>query len=105
MSEHRRTMLERAVELSRELLAAAGRGDSEAVTSLDRERLQLLKSARRNMGAPSAEDRELLRQIGLLNDQSIGQLEHHRRIKGRQIDVAVTGRRAVYAYAGVRQPR
>jgi hypothetical protein len=47
----------------------------------------------------------MLQEIALLNDQSIGQMEHHRRIKGRQLDVAVAGRRAIYAYAGMRHPR
>jgi len=98
-------LLERAVELSRRLLAAAGGGDTGAVAILDRERLQLLKSARTMMSAPDPRELAMLQEIALLNDQSIGQLEHHRRIKGRQLDVAVAGRRAVYAYAGLRQPR
>jgi len=47
----------------------------------------------------------LLQEIGLLNDRSIGHLEHHRRTKGRQLDVAVAGRRAVHAYSNTRQLR
>jgi hypothetical protein len=46
-----------------------------------------------------------LQEIALLNDQSIGYLEHHRRIKGRQLDVAAVGRRAVHAYAYTRPLR
>ena len=92
MSGDSSALLARAVEASRQLLAAAGSGDSRAVAILDLQRLQLLKSA-------------MLQEIALLNDQSIGQMEHHRRIKGRQLDVAVAGRRAIYAYAGMRHPR
>ena len=98
-------ILERAVEVSRQLLAAADRGDSAAVGRLDAERLQLLKSARSGGGSLEACDQVLLQEVALLNDQAIGHLEHHRRIKGRQIDVAVVGRRAVDAYASNRPPR
>ncbi len=98
-------ILERAVDLSRQLLAAADRGDSQAAAHLDAQRLQLLKSARKSAQAPDPHERQLLQEIALLNDKSIGHLEHHRRIKGRQLDVAVVGRRAVNAYAGTRQLR
>jgi hypothetical protein len=98
-------MLARAVELSRELLAAADRGDSQAAAHLDAQRLQLLKSARKSAQAPDPHERLLLQEIALLNDQSIGHLEHHRRIKGRQLDVAAVGRRAVNAYAYTRPLR
>jgi hypothetical protein len=93
------TILERALKLSRDLLAAAERGDVRGAVSLDAERLQLLKSARAGALALSDEGRSWLREIALLNDQSIGHLEHHRRIKGRQMDVVAVGRRAVNAYA------
>jgi hypothetical protein len=96
-------ILERALELSRDLLAAAERGDSQAAASIDAERLQLLKSAHRSGTALDAHERHLLQEIALSNDQSIGHLEHHRRIKGRQLDVAAVGRRAVNAYATTRQ--
>lgn len=105
MSGATQDLLERAVEVSRQLLAAADRGDSEAVGRLDAERLQLLKSARRGGGPLEACDHVLLQEVALLNDRAIGHLEHHRRIKGRQIDVAVVGRRAVHAYASNRPPR
>ncbi len=92
-------ILERALGLSRDLLAAAERGNVGEAVSLDAERLQLLKSARAGAVALGDEGRSLLREIGLLNDRSIGYLEHHRRIKGRQLDVAAVGRRALNAYA------
>jgi hypothetical protein len=41
----------------------------------------------------------LLAEIAELNEQAIGLLEHRRRITGRQIEMAVVGRRAVLAYA------
>jgi len=92
-------LLERAVEVSRQLVAAADRGDSQAVGYLDAERLQLLKSARRSAAALDGQGRELLQEVALLNDRAIGHLEHHRRIKGRELDMAAVGRRAVNAYA------
>lgn len=98
-------MLERALELSRQLLAAADRGDSPAVAYLDAQRLQLLKSARQCANASDPHARLLVQEIALLNDKSIGHLEHHRRIKGRQLDVAAVGRRAVHAYAYTRPLR
>jgi hypothetical protein len=103
MSREACAILERALELSRDLVAAAERGDSQAAGAIDAERLQLLKSARRSAPAHDADERHLLQEIALLNDQSIGHLEHHRRIKGRQLDVAAVGRRAVNAYATTRR--
>ncbi len=102
MSADRTAKLEAALELSRQLLAAAVLGDGDATASLDARRLVLLKSARSGAGATDAHERRLLAEIASLNDQSIGHLEHHRRIKGRQLDVAVVGRRAVHAYASTR---
>jgi hypothetical protein len=96
------SLLERALEVSREVLAAADRGECETAASLDAERLLLLQSARRSGQMPGARELELLREIARLNDQSIGHLEHHRRIKGRQLDVAAVGRRAVTAYGNTR---
>jgi hypothetical protein len=96
-------ILARALQLSRDVLAAAGRGDSETATSIDAERLELLKSLHHSAATLDAHDRQLLADIILLNDQSIGHLEHHRRIKGRQLDLASLGRRAVAAYSMVRR--
>jgi len=101
MSREVSEILARALELSRELLAAADRGDSQAAALIDAARLELLKSARGSAALPDAHERQLLQGIAALNDQSIGHLEHHRRIKGRQLDVATMGRRAVAAYSTV----
>lgn len=105
MSREATTLLERAVALSRQLLAAADRGDGQAVAILDAQRLQLLKSARKSPHALDANERLMLQEVAHLNDRSIGHLEHHRRIKERQLDVAVVGRRAMNAYASTRQLR
>jgi len=105
MSGEKACRLAQAVELSRQLLAAADRGDGQAVAYLDAQRLQLLKSVRSGAWVPDAKERALLQEIALLNDRSIGYLEHHRRIKGRQLDVAIAGRRAVNAYAHAGPPR
>jgi hypothetical protein len=96
------TPLQRALALSREVLAAAEAGDAQRAVRLDAERLRLLKSV--NRGADGAE-RALLEEIAGLNDRSVGHLEHHRRTAGRQLDLAAVGRRAVAAYSGVRRQR
>jgi hypothetical protein len=105
MSAEAHALLHRALDLSCELLAAAERGETEAAVRLDAERLRLLKSARNAAKGFEARQTQLWREIGRLNDQSIGALEHHRRIKARQLDVAAVGRRAVNAYATTRLMR
>jgi hypothetical protein len=98
-------MLERALELSRDLLAAAEHGQTPEAVKIDAERRLLLKSARASTKTFDANQRMLLREIVRLNDQSIGSMEHHRRIMGRRLDVAAVGRRAVNAYATTRLMR
>jgi hypothetical protein len=105
MNDQTSAALERALELSRALQAAADRGEGETVRSIDAERLQLLKSARGNSTAFDASQRMMLEEIAVLNDKSIGSLEYHRRIKGRQMEEAAMGRRAVKAYANIRRLR
>jgi hypothetical protein len=90
--------LEFAVQLSRELVLAADAGNFEALAKLDAERLQLLRSFRAQKQPIGAADRALLQTISQLNDRALGLMEHHRRIKGREIDLASVGRRAVTAY-------
>jgi hypothetical protein len=91
--------LRRAAELSRELAAVADRGDLHLMVSLDAERMQLLKSFRLERKQLDAADRALLQEISQLNDWAIGLMEHHRRSKEREIDMAAVGRRAVAAYS------
>ena len=105
MNRDSKTLLGRAVTVSRELLAAADRGDTPRVLALDAERLLLLKSVRRGDIALDADDTLLLQEVALLNDRSIGHLEHHRRIKERQMEVAAVGRHAVNAYGAHRRSR
>ena len=105
MNDQASSALERALELSRAVLAAADRGEGEAVLSIDAERLQLLKSARRSANAFDASQRMLIREIAALNAESIGALEHQRQLKGREIEQAAVGRRAVKAYASARYLR
>ena len=95
--------LQRAVELSRELAAVAEGGDAELAVSLDAERLLLLKSFRLGRKQPNASELALLREISQLNDRSIGSMEHRLRSKGRAMDMAAVGRRAVAAYSNTRQ--
>jgi hypothetical protein len=91
--------LARALALSQEMYAAAEAANLAALESLDAERLQLLKSFRLGAKQVAAADRAMLQQISQLNDRTIGLLEHQRRAKGRDMDLAAVGRRAVAAYS------
>jgi hypothetical protein len=100
--------LRRALEISRELTAVADAGDVGDVrltVSLDAERLQLLKCARAGLHPMDENERSVLREIAELNDRAIGLIEHQRRIKGRAMDMAAVGRRAVAAYSTTRPQR
>jgi hypothetical protein len=97
--------LTRALALSQEMFAAAESADLASLERLDAERLELLKSFRIGTQNVNAADGALLRQISQLNDRTIGLLEHQRRSKGRDMDLAAVGRRAVAAYSNTRQPR
>jgi hypothetical protein len=91
--------LERALALSHELLAAADHADFQSLARLDAERLQLLTSFRTGRAQLDADEQATIAEISRLNAEALGLVEHHRRIKGRQLDMASVGRRAVAAYA------
>jgi hypothetical protein len=91
--------LELAVQLSQELVLAADGGNFDALAKLDAERLQLLKSFRAENQPIDAAARALLQAISQLNERALGLVEHRRRIKEREIDLASIGRRAVTAYS------
>ncbi|MDB6085957.1 MAG: hypothetical protein JWN43_3838 [Gammaproteobacteria bacterium] len=91
--------LARALELSREMLSVAERGDASVMASLDAERLRLLDLERPNSRNMNATERLVLQKIGELNDQAIGLLEHRRRRIEREMDTVTVGRRAVLAYS------
>jgi len=95
-------LLDRALTLSQELLAAADQGDLQTLARLDAERLRLLESLRLERDHLSGGDWAVIRQISELNDRAIGFVEHHRRIKERALDTAAVGRRAVAAYSTTR---
>jgi hypothetical protein len=97
--------LARALTISHEMLAAAEAANLQCVTLLDAERMQLLQSFRLEAKQVDADERGLLLQISQLNDRTLGLLEHHRRSKGREMDMAMAGRRAVAAYSSVRLRR
>jgi hypothetical protein len=97
--------LARALAVSQDMLDAAGKGDLQSLASLDRERMELLKLFRSNTKQVSAADQELLSQINATNERAIGLLEHQRRSKGRDLDMAAVGRRAVAAYSDNRPRR
>jgi hypothetical protein len=94
--------LARALAISREMLEAADKGNLQDLPSLDLERMDLLKFFRNSTTQPTAADRSLLAQIAQLNDRTIGLVEHQRRSKGRDMDMAAVGRRAVAAYSSHR---
>jgi hypothetical protein len=91
--------LQRALDLSREIMHAAQNADAPALTALDDQRAHLIKSFRLEALEVSAADRAVLKEIVKLNDLALGLMEHHRRTKGRELDMAAVGRRAVAAYA------
>jgi hypothetical protein len=97
--------LRRAFELSERILAVAEGNDLRSLAALDAERMQLLKSFKLGHRFVAASDRALLGQIMLLNDRAVGMLEHRKRGKGREMDIAAVGRRAVAAYGSVRMQR
>jgi hypothetical protein len=106
MSEGKNNLsLARALALSHDMLGAAEKGDLQSLASLDRERMELLKSFRKSTKQASAADQALLSQINSTNERAIGLLEHQRRSKGRDLDMAAVGRRAVAAYADNRPRR
>jgi hypothetical protein len=97
--------LVRALALSHDMLAAAEQANWQSLGLLDAERLKLLKSFRLETQRPDAADRALLEEISKMNDRTIGLVEHQRRSKGRDIDMAAVGRRAVAAYSTIRLQR
>jgi hypothetical protein len=97
--------LARALALSHEMFATAERADLQSLERLDAERLELLKSFRLETRQVGAAERALLQQISQVNDRTIGMLEHQRRAKGRDMDMAAVGRRAVAAYSSTRLQR
>jgi hypothetical protein len=94
--------LQRALELSRELAAVAESGDVELAVRLDAERMQHLQAARRALGETDDANRAILTEIGVLNQQAIGFLQHRQRAKARDMDTVSIGRRAVRAYSATR---
>jgi hypothetical protein len=91
--------LQRALELSQELLEIAESGEVERVISLDAERLRLIKSVRQALTPMNDKDRAVLRQIADLNARSLGRMEHRFRAKCRDMDMLAAGRRALRAYS------
>ena len=97
--------LARAIAISQEMLDAAEKGNFQSLEPLDLERMDLLKFFRSSTTQMTAADRALLLQITQINDRTIGLLEHQRRSKGRDLDMAAVGRRAVAAYSSHRPQR
>jgi hypothetical protein len=92
----------RALTLSQDIMAAAEQADLARVGALDGERMRLMQSFKSAVRQVGAADSALLREIQQLNDRALGLLEHQRRAKGRELDMAAVGRRAVTAYSHTR---
>ncbi len=102
MNRDARPGLDRALAVSRELLAAAAVADMRAIERLDADRLRLLQSLRPQRDSFGADDWMVLKEISELNDRALGLIEHHRRTLERSLDMAAVGRRAVAAYSDTR---
>jgi hypothetical protein len=102
MTGNARPTLDRALALSRELLAAAAIADMPAIERLDADRFRLLQSLRSERERFSAGDWTVMKEISELNDRTVGLVEHLRRGMERSMDLAAVGRRAVAAYSDTR---
>lgn len=96
--------LERALQISREIMQVAAGGDAVRVAGLDAERRRLLESVRIGLNSIDDEGRRLLGEIANLNDRSIGTMEHRLRATARDLDMAAVGQRAMRAYSATRAP-
>lgn len=92
-------ILRLASQLTRELAKIADHGEADRIPALDAERRALLESLRSTRVPLDEEGRRLWQEIAAQNDRVIGVLEHRRRALERDLDVAVTGARALRAYA------
>jgi hypothetical protein len=105
MSDKTNLSLTRAPALSNDMVSAADKGDLQTLALLDRQRMELLQFFRNSSKTVAAADQALLAQIAEVNARAIGLLEHQRRSKGRDLDIAAVGRQAVAAYSGTRSQR
>ena len=94
-----RSALQRALDLSHEIVGTADGGDVREIVRLDAERLRLLKLVRAALEPLSPTDRSMLHTIADLNARSVGRMEHRFRAKCRDMDMLSAGQRAVRAYA------
>jgi hypothetical protein len=94
-----RSALQRALDLSHEIVGTADGGDVREIVRLDAERLRLLKLVRPALEPLSPTDRSMLHTISDLNARSLGRMEHRFRAKCRDMDMLSAGQRAVRAYA------
>jgi hypothetical protein len=91
--------LEVAQRLSAAILSAAESGDMFALGMLDDQRRELLQSFRRRVRQLQPAEQRIIDEIATLNSLAIGAIEHQRRAKARELDMAAVGRRAVKSYA------
>jgi hypothetical protein len=91
--------LQRALQVSHELLKLAEQGDMQAFAALGAERLVLLHSVKQGTAHIDANGQHLLQEISKLNDQAMGFMEHRLRAKGRDMEMASAGGRAISAYS------
>jgi hypothetical protein len=102
MNPEASAVLDRALQLSRAVAAAADRGDLETMVRLDTERRRLLEAARSGLSTFAAADRDVLAEIQALNARALGSVQHRQRATARNLDMVAVGCRAVRAYAATR---
>lgn len=91
----------RALQLSRELLDAAHKGDMQRVVDLNAERGPLLQGFLQGLSSIGAAERSVLDEIQKLNDQGLACIELRRRETADEFAQLGRGRRAADAYANV----
>lgn len=91
--------LQRALDLSHQLLGAAEHGDMQRVVDLDSERGRNLRDFLKDSRRIEAADRAVLDDIQRLNDQGLAHIEKRRQEAAEEFAQLGRGRRAVDAYA------
>ncbi len=97
--------LQRALEISQAVAAAAADGDVEGAVRLDAERLKALEAVHSVRSLLGPEDGRLLAEIAALNAEAIGTLLHRQRGLARNLDMLAVGQRAVRAYGATNARR
>lgn len=91
----------RALELSRQVMDAAQRGELAVVVDLDAQRASLLRQYLDGCSRIGPAEAPLLEDIAQLNEKCLAMIDEQRRETADRLDLARRGRRAVDAYSVV----